>query len=59
MVLTGPYKDFGQNTMVVAMPHMPITFSYRYKYPGNVTVRGGADFMAAHYLSQALNFNLK
>ena len=58
MTLKIPFKDFGQSTMVVAMPTGP-TFSKNYKYPGNLTVRTGADFWAAQYLSQALNFKLQ
>ena len=58
MALKNPFKDFGQSTMVVAMSYGP-TFSYKYRYPGNLTVRTGADFWAARYLSQALNFKLQ
>ena len=58
MALKNPFKDFGQSTMVVAMSYGP-TFSYKYRYPGNLTVRTGADFWAAQYLSQALNFKLQ
>ena len=58
LTLKNPFKDFGQSTMVVAMSYGP-TFSYKYEYPGNLTVRTGADFWAALYLSQALNFKLK
>ena len=58
IILTSPYKDFGQSTVVVAMPHGPM-FSHKYTYPDNSIVRTGADFWAAQYLSKALNFNLR
>ena len=58
-MLTSPYNDFGRNAIIVAMPYQHTTFSKKYIYPDNSTVRTGADFWAAHYLAEALNFNIQ
>ena len=44
--------------MNVVMPNVT-TFTITYSYPDKSKVRSGPDFSAAHYLADALNFNLR
>ena len=53
-----PFNDFDGKVMNVVMPNVT-TFSYTYIYPNKSKVRSGPDFSAVHYLSDALNFNLR
>ena len=56
---TSLYDNFGGATFKVVMPNISNSFAKVYTYPDQSKIRSGADFRAAHYLSQALNFNIQ
>ena len=58
-VLKSTYENLEDNTLNIAMPNDSRTFSKVYTYPDKSLVRSGADYYAAVYLGEALNFKPK
>ena len=54
-----PYENLGGNTLNIVMPNGSLIFSEIYTYPDKSQVRIGADYLAAVYLGEALNFKPK
>lgn len=53
------YDNFDGNTLNIVMPNRSLIFSKVYTYPDKSQVRTGADYLAALYFGEALNFKPK
>ena len=58
-VLKSTYENLEGNTLNIVMPNGSLIFSEIYTYPDKSQVRIGADYLAAVYLGEALNFKPK
>ena len=58
-VLKSTYENLEGNTLNIVMPNGSLIFSKIYTYPDKSQVRTGADYLAAVYLGEALNFKPK
>ena len=52
------YNNFEGKSLNIVMPNVTM-FSNTYLYPNKSKVRSGPDYLAALYLSEALNFNFQ
>ena len=55
----GPYHNLRGNLLGIVMPKNDVLFSRQLTYPDGSKVRYGFDFLAAHYISKALNFKFE
>ena len=53
------HDDFRGQTVTIVLPNSTAGFSKVYVHPDKTPVRTGADFYAANYLAEALNFKLE
>ena len=58
-ILKSTYENLEDNTLNIAMPNDSWLFSEVKTYPDKSQVRCGADYLAAVYLGEALNFKPK
>ena len=54
-----PYINFKGHTLDIVMSNRSNIFTKVFIYPDESKHRSGADFLAAQYLSQALNFKYR
>ena len=57
-IFLSPYRNFEGHIIDIVMPNNSI-FVKLLTYPDKSKLRSGADFLAAQYLSQALNFRYR
>ena len=57
-IFTSPFNDFEGRVVNVVLPNVT-TFSLTFPYPDGSKVRSGPDYLAAYYISAALNFELR
>ena len=58
-IFLSPYRNFGGHIIDIVMPNDSTIFAKLLTYPDKPELRTGADFLAAQYLSQALNFRYR
>ena len=58
-VFKSTFDDFDGNVLNIVMPNTSLIFTKVYTYPDKTLVRAGADYMAALYLGEALNFKVR
>ena len=58
-VFKSTYDNLGGNILNIVMPNKSLIFSQVYTYPDKSQVRTGADYLAALYFGEALNFKPK
>ena len=58
-IFKSTYDDLDGHVLNIAMPNGSLLFSQVYTYPDKLRVRTGADYMAALYFGEALNFRPK
>ena len=58
-IFVSPYRNFEEHTMDIVMPNKSNIFTKVFTYPDKSKHRSGADFLAAQYLAQALNFKYR
>ena len=58
-IFLSPYLNFKGHTMDIVMKNRSNIFNKVFIYPDKSKHRSGADFFAAQYLSQALNFKYR
>ena len=54
-----PYGDFGGHEISIVMPNRSLPFANVFVYPDKSLKRTGADYLAALYFGEALNFKPK
>ena len=57
-IFASPFHNLEGKVVNVVLSNVT-TFAYTFSYPNKSKIRSGPDFLAAHYLSEALNFRLR
>ena len=57
-LFASPFNNLEGKVVNVVLSNVT-TFAYTFSYPNKSKFRSGPDFLAAHYLSEALNFKLR
>ena len=59
VIFSSCYKNFRGNALDIVMWETNLIFAKIWSYPDKSKIRSGADFIAAQYLSDALNFKYR
>ena len=57
-IFASPFNNLEGKVVKVVLSNVT-TFAYTFSYPNKSKIRSGPDFLAAHYLSEALKFKLR